>query len=189
MITGFILAGGRGSRMGYQNKGLVLFRQQPMVAWVRQRLQPQVDDLVINANRDQEKYQQIHPRVVSDIEPGFQGPLAGIYTGLSLIEAGSYLMVVPCDNPRIPRDLVTRLYAAIQGKNENIAAVHDGRYRQPAYCLLQQSYLDNLLAFLNAGQNKLGLWLSQNKVHWVDFSDQSDCFVNINSREDLLRYQ
>ena len=121
-VTGIVLAGGQGSRMGGVDKGLQPFRGRPMVAHAIERLEPQVDELLINANRNTDDYGRFGHRVIADEIAGFAGPLAGFERGLTHA-AGALVATVPCDSPFLPRDLVARLHAALEGAKAELAVV------------------------------------------------------------------
>jgi molybdopterin-guanine dinucleotide biosynthesis protein A len=188
-ITGLILAGGRSSRMGDKDKGLVLLKGKPMLEYVKDILIKQVDDLLISANQNQQQYENINNIVLTDEYNDYRGPLAGIYEGLKHIKKNDYLLVVPCDGPLFPNDLCQRLLETLQQKNALLATVFDGQYRQPTYSLIHCSLKDNLKLFLEQGGRKLGQWLSENNAQAVDFSDQASAFININSQVDLDRLE
>ena len=107
-VTGVVLAGGQGRRMGGVDKGLKILRGKPMVEWVIERIAPQVHEVLINANQNLERYAAFGHRVIPDEIAGYAGPLAGLHRGLT--EAANELVAtVPCDSPFLPRDLVARL--------------------------------------------------------------------------------
>lgn len=197
-VTGLILSGGRSSRMGEQDKGLILLNGKPMIATVKQILSPQVDQILISANKNIEQYRQLNKIVLTDEHDDYRGPLAGIYEGLKYIKEYSFLLVVPCDGPLLPSDLSRRMLVAIENNSAapeetnqqnffKLATVFDGNYRQPSYSLIHQSLKDNLKVFLDQGGRKLGQWLSENNTQLVDFSDQQRAFVNINTQKDLAQ--
>ncbi|MGZ3236360.1 MAG: molybdenum cofactor guanylyltransferase MobA [Burkholderiaceae bacterium] len=190
-ITGLILAGGRGTRMGGVDKGLQLFRNAPMVTHVMQRLAPQVDSIMINANQNISVYQQFGVPVYSDHTPDYAGPLAGLQSGLMHC-ATEYLVTVPCDSPFLPSDLVKRLYDALQSKNADLAIVvtdeSNHRQQHPVFCLLKKSLLAHLSAYLENGGRKVGDWTSSLQCAEVHFADEA-AFNNINTLEDLRKFE
>ena len=188
-VSGLILSGGRSSRMGHQDKGLVLLNGKAMIEHVKKRLLPQVDTLIISANQHREQYQSLHEIVLADEYDDYRGPLAGIYEGLKYIQKDSFLLVVPCDGPLLPNDLCSKMLAAIVATNAKLATVFDGSYRQPTYSLIHQSLKDNLQLFLAQGGRKLGKWLFENQTQLIDFSDQPEAFININTEADLAQLQ
>ena len=182
-ITGILLAGGQGRRMGGVDKGLQLLRGKPMAQHVIERFAPQVDELLINANQNIEQYQGLGYRVIPDAIGGFVGPLAGLHRGLS--EAAHPLVVTaPCDSPFLPLDLVAKLRAALEEQNAELAVARTGDQPHPVFCLCRKSVLGSLTAFLEGGGRKIDWWYAQLKVADVDFVDEA-AFRNINTREEL----
>ena len=186
-ITGLILAGGRGSRMGSIDKGLALLGERPMVQHVIARLQPQVQHLLINANQNQDTYAAFGAPVWPDAMPDFAGPLAGLQTGLMHCET-PYLVTAPCDSPFLPADLVERLASALQVEDAELAVAVTGegatRQPHPVFCLANASLLPHLTAFLQNGGRKVDLWYSTLRVAEVHFSDEA-AFRNINTLAEL----
>jgi molybdopterin-guanine dinucleotide biosynthesis protein A len=183
-ITGVVLAGGQGSRMGGVDKGLQEFRGKPMVAHALERLAPQVDEILINANRNAQAYARFGHRVIADEIEGFAGPLAGFERGLA--HATSELVVtVPCDSPFLPRDLVARLRENLERDNAEIAVAKTGEQAHPVFCLMRRGVHESLRAFLASGQRKIDRWYPQLRSVLVAFDDEADAFVNINTREEL----
>jgi molybdopterin-guanine dinucleotide biosynthesis protein A len=184
-ITGILLAGGQGRRMGGVDKGLQLLRGKPMAQHVIERFAPQVDELLINANQNIEQYQGLGYRVIPDAIGGFVGPLAGLHRGLS--EAAHPLVVTaPCDSPFLPLDLVAKLKAALDANNTELAVAKTGDQPHPVFSLCRTSVLPSLTAFLESGGRKIDLWYSQLKVVEVQFAEEA-AFRNINTREELSR--
>jgi len=182
-ISGILLAGGQGRRMGGVDKGLQLLRGEPMAHWVIERFAPQVDELLINANQNIEQYQTLGYRVIPEAISGFAGPLAGLHRGLS--EATHPLVVTaPCDSPFLPLDLVAQLKAALDANNAELAVAKTGDQPHPVFSLCRKSVLQSLTAFLESGGRKIDLWYSQLKVVEVSFADEA-AFRNINTREEL----
>lgn len=183
-VTGVVLAGGQGSRMGGVDKGLQPFRGKPMVQHAVERLAPQVDELLINANRNVEAYEALGHRVVADEIEGFAGPLAGFERGLA--HAGGRLMVtVPCDSPFLPADLVARLRSALEACGADLAVARTGRQAHPVFSLMRRTVLPSLREFLGSGQRKIDRWYAALKVVEVPFDDEADAFLNINTRAEL----
>lgn len=182
-ITGVILAGGLGRRMGGEDKGLVSLSGQPMVVRVLARFAPQVDEVLINANRNAEVYAGFGVRVVPDRISGFAGPLAGLQTALA--EASHPLVAtVPCDSPFLPADLVARLTAALQEAKADLAIAASGGRQHPVFCVCHQSLLPTLTAMLDRGERRFGAWCASVKHVVVEFSDDA-AFRNINTPEEL----
>jgi molybdopterin-guanine dinucleotide biosynthesis protein A len=190
-ITGLILAGGRGSRMGGVDKGLQTFRGAPMVLHVIMRLSPQVSGLMINANQNIGAYEGFGLPVWPDQLSGFEGPLAGLQTGLSHCET-DYLVTAPCDSPFLPEDLVERLGDALIAQNAELAVAvtggADARQRHPVFCLMKASVLPHLTLFLQGGGRKIDAWYKSLNHTEVDFADEA-AFRNINTLEELRRYE
>lgn len=183
-ITGVVLAGGQGRRMGGVDKGLVLLNGRPMVSWVLARFAPQVSEVLINANRNLERYALLGYRVVPDQVGGFAGPLAGLQRGLS--EAQHELVAtVPCDSPFLPEDLVTRLAAALRDPGIDLAVAKTGDQPHPVFCLCRRRLLAHLNAFLQAGGRKIDAWYSTLNVVEVAFDDETGAFDNINTPDEL----
>ena len=181
-VTGIVLAGGQGRRMGGVDKGLQLLHGKPMVAHVLARLGPQVDELLINANQNLAEYEMLGHRVVPDAIGGFAGPLAGLHAGLC---AASHplALTAPCDSPFLPLDLFSRLRKAL---NENeLAVAKTGDQAHPVFALVRRSVIKNLERFLEGGGRKIDAWYASLKVIEVSFDDEADAFRNINTREEL----
>ncbi len=183
-VTGLVLAGGQGSRMGGVDKGLQPFRGRPMVAHVIERLSPQVGEIIINANRNVEAYRAFGHQVVLDAIAGFAGPLAGFERGLDYA-AGELVMTVPCDSPFLPIDLVTRLRAALEQADAQLAVAKTGDQAHPVFSLMRRTVHASLREFLGSGQRKIDRWYGALAVVEVLFDDQPDAFMNINTRAEL----
>jgi molybdopterin-guanine dinucleotide biosynthesis protein A len=181
-VTGIVLAGGRGSRMGGVDKGLQPLRGRPMVAWVLERIAPQVDEIVVNANQNLDAYAGFGHRVVPDSLGGFAGPLAGLHAGL---QAASHplAVTVPCDSPFLPLDLVLRLKEKLS--NNDLAVAKTGDQPHPVFALVRRSVLPHLERFLASGGRKIDAWYATLAVVEVSFDDQPDAFRNINTLEEL----
>lgn len=184
-ITGCILAGGKARRLGGQDKGLIILHDRPLAAHVTARLRPQVDALMINANRHLDAYRAIVPQVYPDSSDDFLGPLAGFLTALR--HASTPLVVTAaCDSPFLPADLVSRLAAALRSPDSSIAVARcDGRL-QPVFALMPVSLADSLAQFIDKGGRKIALWMEQHQAVAVDFDD-IDAFSNINTPDDLAQ--
>ncbi len=187
-VTGVILAGGQGRRMGGVDKGLKLLRGKPMVARVAERFAPQVAEVIVNANQNIDQYQVLGYRVVTDAISGFAGPLAGLQRGLS--EAGHELVAtVPCDSPFLPLDLVARLNGALEQEGAEIAVAKTGDQPHPVFCLVRRRVLPGLTAFLEGGGRKIDAWYASLRVVEVPFDDQPAAFSNINTSEELRAFE
>ena len=187
-ITGVILAGGQGRRMGTVDKGLRAFRGQAMAAWVIERFAPQVDEVLINANQNLDVYAQFGYRVIPDEIGGFAGPLAGLQRGLN--EASHPLVATsPCDTPFLPADLVARLHAALEADAAQLAVARTGDQPHPVFCVCRRDVLPHLTAFLQQGGRKIDAWYATLKVVEVAFDDQPDAFSNINTPSELSAFE
>jgi molybdopterin-guanine dinucleotide biosynthesis protein A len=183
-VTGLILAGGQGRRMGGVDKGLQALRGRPMVEWVLERLKPQVTEVVINANQNQAEYARFGCRVVSDEIGGFAGPLAGLHAGMK-VNVQPFLVTVPCDSPFLPRDLVARLHAALVTRHADLAVAKTGDQPHPVFALVRESLAGHLTRFLEGGGRKIDAWYASLNVVEVPFDDEAEAFSNINTREEL----
>jgi molybdenum cofactor guanylyltransferase len=196
LITGIVLAGGRGSRMGGVDKGLQLYNGTALAKHATQQLQSQVGPLLINANRNLDTYEIWGSKVSADVLvdgiTDFAGPLAGFLVGLQHCKT-PYLMTVPCDTPRFPSDLVSRLSDALLKQDADIAMVsspdEEGVLRhQPVFCLMKRELVESLKVFTDAGGRKIGAWAVQHKLARVNFNEAHDdpkAFYNANTLEDL----
>jgi len=183
-VTGVILAGGLGRRMGGVDKGLQLLNGRPMAARVLARLAPQVDEVLINANQNLERYALLGCQVVADQLGGYAGPLAGLHCGLS--ESRHELVAtVPCDSPFLPEDLVARLAVPLQDESVDLAVARTGTQPHPVFCLARRRLLPHLSAFLQSGGRKIDAWYATLKVVEVAFDDEAAAFSNINTAEEL----
>jgi molybdopterin-guanine dinucleotide biosynthesis protein A len=190
-ITGLILAGGRGTRMGQVDKGLQSFRGMPMAMHVLLRLSPQVGELIINANQHLAAYEAFGATVWPDQIEGFAGPLAGLQAGLTHCET-SYLVSAPCDSPFLPLDLVARLSQALLIEDADLAVattieLRDGvasKQAHPVFSLMKASLLPHLSQFLASGGRKVDAWYASLNVTEVVF-EESDAFRNINTLNEL----
>jgi molybdenum cofactor guanylyltransferase len=183
-VSGIVLAGGLGRRMGGVDKGLQPLHGKPMIEHVLTRFAPQVDDIVINANQNLDRYQAFGHRVVPDRVGGFAGPLAGLHAGLAAISC-PLAVTVPCDSPFLPADLVERLQREL-GAND-LAVAKTGDQPHPVFALVRRSVATNLEAFLAGGGRKIDAWYASLKTVEVNFDDEADAFRNINTLEELGR--
>jgi len=180
--SGLILAGGAGRRMGGADKGWIHYQGRPLVEQVFERLAPQVDQVLISANRNLARYAAFGVPVLADGDSDFRGPLAGIEAGLRSAAPG-WVLCVPCDSPALPADLAQRLHAGVAGGKAAVVALA-GRW-QPVFCLLHTSLADALSAYLARGDRKVASWLESVDARTVDFSDEASAFANLNSPEML----
>lgn len=183
--TWVILAGGQATRMGGDDKGFIELNHKPLIQHVIERLKPQTDRIFINANRNQSRYQAFAPVFADHIE-GFQGPLGGMHAALNHIET-DWVGFVPCDSPNISFDLVERFCRSVD-ESSDIWVAHDGHHPQPVFALCHKRVLPALTTFLQRGERKMGLFFSQNRSRYVDFSDSPQCFVNLNTPQELAQF-
>jgi molybdenum cofactor guanylyltransferase len=186
-ITGLILAGGRGSRMGGVDKGLQNHDGMPMAMHALLRLAPQVGTVMINANRNLAAYESMGVPVWPDTIPDYAGPLAGFLTGLEHCET-AYLVTVPCDSPLFPADLVARLAQALEAADAQIAMAAtregDALQVQPVFCLMRADLIDSLVRFTQSGQRKIDKWTALHRCIEVPFDD-ARAFANANTPDEL----
>lgn len=187
-ICGLVLAGGQGRRMGGVDKGLQVLRGRPMVEHVIERLRPQVDEVLVNANQNLERYGVYGCPVVPDAVGGFAGPLAGLHAGMKSTRA-PLILTVPCDSPFLPLDLAARLRAALEKNRADIAVAKTRDQAHPVFALARTAVLPHLEAFLARGERKIDLWYASLRVVEVPFDDQEDAFSNINTPQDLARHE
>ncbi len=183
-ITAVVLAGGQGRRMDGVDKGLVLLDGAPLVEHVAARIEPQVGAMLVNANRNAERYRALGYDVVADALPGYAGPLAGVAAALAVVRT-PYLLTVPCDTPRLLDDLVPRLAHALTAARAAIAAARTGTQRQPVVALMRRDVAPSLAAFLERGGRKVDEWQATLATVNVDFADEADAFINLNTRADV----
>lgn len=195
-VTGLLLAGGQGTRLGCVDKGLQAWRGRALAQQVLARLAPQVEALLVNCNRNQAAYVAFGYPLVSDLAAGFPGPLAGLQAGLQACRT-PYLLTVPCDAPFVPMDLVARLLAAVQAQAESASpgtsvpqvavAVQQQAGEtvwQPVFALYHCSVRASLEAFLQQGMQQVRRWQKSLPHVLVDFSDQPQAFTNLNTPEE-----
>lgn len=208
-VTGLILAGGKGTRMGGVDKGLQALKGRPLVTWVMQALAPQVQMLLINANRSQEAYRALGVPVLADppLDPdlpdshqtAYAGPLAGMLAGLRACQT-PWLVTAPCDTPVLPTDYVVRLRLAALKKGSRIAMVRavelegdnttptGALRRQPVFSLIHRELAHDLAQYLARGERKIDLWMDQHQPAMVDFEPATTApfaFANINTLQEL----
>jgi len=188
VITAVVLAGGRARRLDGRDKGLIEINDKAMIEYILAALAGQTRETIINANRNPDKYSGMGCRVIPDRIPGYCGPLAGMASAMHICNS-RYLLTVPCDSPLIAGDLAARLYQAMTTRGSDIAVAHDGRRLQPVFCLLKTRLRDSIETFLSANRHKIDHWFEGEKYVTVDFSDQPDMFINVNTPEDLSLLQ
>lgn len=182
-INWVILAGGQASRMGGKDKGLMDFNGKPLIEIICEKLNPQVANLMINANRNIECYSQYAPTFKDQIT-GFAGPLAGVHSALKHSSHFEWVGVVPCDSPNLPCNFVQRFIES-NIKDDEILVAYDGQHIQPVFALYHRSVLPKLEIFLKNGDRKIKLFLEQCKIQHVDFTCYPEMFVNLNTPTEL----
>ncbi|MDP2152920.1 MAG: molybdenum cofactor guanylyltransferase MobA [Methylotenera sp.] len=184
LVSAIILAGGRATRMGGVDKGLVQLQQKPLIQHVIERLKPQVDEIIINANREINQYQALGYPILCDEHTDFIGPLAGFSLGLKHAKH-DYLLTVPCDSPLLPLNLAQRLMTSLTKNNADIAVATSGGNTHPVFCLCKKNVLPSLTEYLASGERRVSAWQKSQRYTEVDFSDAVDAFINLNTFDDL----
>ena len=199
-ITGIILAGGRGNRMGGVDKGLQNFNGIALALHTLMRLSPQVSEVMVNANRNLSAYESFGAAVWPDANADFAGPLSGFLVGLERCET-PYLLTVPCDTPRFPLDLASRLAEALDTHHAEIAMAagfetdaqgHQTIRTQPVFCLIRRELLESLVKFTQGGGRKIDAWTAQHKTTIVNFDLPTDdiyAFANVNTVQELVNIE
>lgn len=183
-ISAILLAGGAGLRMGGEDKGLLKLKDKTLAQWVLARIAPQVDEILISANRNLDTYRSFGYPVVPDKTEGFAGPLAGIARGL-LDAKHELILSAPCDTPFLPDDLVARLLAALNADNNDLVVPAIAGAGQHAICLMRRQVGANLAAYLAQGGHKVQEWQAGLRCAQADFTDVAPFFVNLNRPEQL----
>jgi len=185
-VTGVVLAGGRATRMGGKDKGLICLNGQPLVEHVIRKLASQVNNVVISANRNIDIYQSIGLPVLSDTLPDFPGPLAGMLSAMQKLDS-EWFLFCPCDTPNIPDDLVDKLW---EQKGDACAVwVNDGERDHPTLALLHKKLSASLENYLAAGERRVMYFLQEAGGHAVLFPNQMQKFINVNSPEDVAQWE
>ena len=186
-ITGLILAGGRAQRMGGVDKGLIMFRNKPLIESTIERLNPQVASILINANRNITKYAHYGFPVIMDESPDFSGPLAGFSIGLKHCQT-PYLLTSPCDSPLLPEDLAEKMMTELESNNLDLvyaSSVENGKiWAQPVFCLMRNNLRESLRSFLDKGDLKIDRWFKELNSGTVIF-ENALAFANVNTPEEL----
>ena len=187
-ITAVILAGGQGRRMGGQDKGLIEFNGQPLVSILIDNLEQQSVDIIINANRNHDRYRGFGYPVISDQLEDYQGPLAGFASAMAAV-ASDYIVTLPCDSPLLVNDYVARFILSHEQTNAPIHVASDGERLQPVHALIKVDLRPSLLEFLDSGDRKIDRWYALHGFVQTDFSDCADMFRNINTPADQQQMQ
>jgi molybdopterin-guanine dinucleotide biosynthesis protein A len=183
-ITGVILAGGQARRMNQQDKGLVNYQGRPLVSYAITALTPLVDDIIINANRHFEQYQQFGLKVVADQTDRFDGPLAGILTAMIHSDT-DILLIVPCDAPLMTSAHLQKLLLTRADLETDVAVAFDGERLHPVFLAIHRRLQSSLQNYLASGERKVQTWLAQHHAVRVDFSEATEIFTNINTLTQL----
>lgn len=183
-VTGVVLAGGLARRMNKQDKGLVVYHNKPMVAYSVEAMSKVANTVLINANRNQQEYAQFGYKVIADQTDTFDGPLAGVLSGM-LNAKTDIVCVMPCDSPLIKAEHLQSLLTALTENKVDIAVAFDGERMHPVFLALKTSLKDSLEKYLVAGNRKIDLWLQQHQLIKVDFSQNAEVFLNINTLDEL----
>ena len=182
-ITAVILAGGQASRMDGEDKGLIVFRELPLIAHVVNVVESKVSQILISANRNFEEYANFG-KVISDDLEGYQGPLAGISKALK-VSSTPYLLVLPCDSPLIDEALIDSLIEKMEISKADICVAHDGSIMHATFALMQTKLEKSLEGFLEEGGRKMALWYRQHSLERIDVSSHLEVLTNINRPEDF----
>ena len=183
-ISAIILAGGQANRMGGAGKGLVPLKNKPLVQHVIERLTPQVDEILVNANREIERYEAFSLPILKDEHANFIGPLAGFTLGLKHCKH-DYLLTAPCDSPLLPEDLTARLMKALVDKDADIAVAKSAGDTHPVFSLMKKTVLPSLLTYIDQGERKVSVWQKSLNYIEVEFNDCKEAFINLNTFEEL----
>lgn len=183
-ITAVVLAGGLARRMGGIDKGLVLFKGESLISQVVKSIEPQVDEILINANRSPVEYSSLGYRIIPDLIEGYVGPLAGLHSGLRS-STHPLVISVPCDSPNLPDNLVSRLLEALNLHHAEVAVAKTGDQVHPVFCLCKKNLLSHLSDFLAHGGRKFESWYQSLAHIEVAFDDMPLAFANINTLEEL----
>ncbi len=183
-VTGVILAGGLARRMNNQDKGLVPFKGRAMVSYAIDAMSAVADQTIINANRNIGEYETFGLPVVSDQTDSFDGPLAGVLTAMLFSETG-VLLVMPCDSPYFKTNHLNKLLASLTEQDADVAVAFDGERLHPVFFAIKTALKPSLQVYLQSGQRKVETWLEQQRMVRVDFSQEQDIFININSMSEL----
>ncbi|MXX16719.1 MAG: molybdenum cofactor guanylyltransferase [Gammaproteobacteria bacterium] len=183
-ITAIILAGGRATRMGGLDKGLLTLGGRTFAEHLVNQVSSQADRVLVNANRNVEEYRKLGCPVIGDTLENFQGPLAGMLAGLGRMET-QWLLTLPCDGPFLAEDYGSRMLKAARGDGHALAVATDGDRLQPVYALIHRSLARSLEDFLAAGERKIDRWYARHPFSEVSFADHSGMFINVNTPDEL----
>lgn len=187
-VTGVVLAGGRARRMGGGDKGLIDFAGKPLISYALSAIRPVVDDIIINANRNRDKYREFGFPVAADENRAFDGPLAGILSAMTRSKA-DYLLTLPCDCPLIDSAIIERMIATMEADPVDCLVADDGERLHPVVLLIDRRLEDDLRAYLNGGERKIDRWFMRHRWQAVNFSDRPEAFRNVNTPEELAQLE
>jgi molybdenum cofactor guanylyltransferase len=187
-VTGVILAGGLARRMNNRDKGLVPFKGRAMVGYAIDAMSAVTDQTIINANRNISEYETFGLPVVSDQTASFDGPLAGVLTAMLFAKTG-VLLVMPCDSPNFKSNHLKGLLASLTEKDADVGVAYDGERLHPVFFAITTALMPSLQDYLQSGQRKVETWLGQQRMVKIDFSHESDIFININSLPELIELE
>ncbi len=187
-ISAIVLAGGQARRMAGRDKGLIPFNGLPLIASVLHRLAPQVDEIIISANRHMDEYAKLGYPVVTDGSADYRGPLAGIHAA-GQRSKGEWLLITPCDTPFLPLDLARRLLTQAQASATRLACAADDTQTHPATMIMHRSLLGSLAECLAQGQLKVQAWQAAHGCAVVRFTGATQAFININTPDELAAAQ
>ena len=187
-VSGVVLSGGMARRMQQQDKGLLPFKNRPLISYPLAAMAPLVDELWISANRNQLQYRQFGYPVIGDLGQTFDGPLAGILAAMR-VAIHPILLIAPCDSPLIDTTHLQRLLSALDEPAIDIACAFDGERLHPVFAALRTDLQSDLQAYLQGGERKLQAWFRQHRLATVDFSDRLKLFANINTPEELAELE
>lgn len=187
-IAILVLAGGRGSRMGGRDKGLIPVLGRPALDHLLARIRPQSTRIMISANRNLAQYARYGYPLVRDTLDGFAGPLAGIHAGLSACNT-RYMLSVPVDAPLVSPDYLARMKQSLEGSDRPACAAEFEGQLEPVFCLAERDTASALETYLAAGRRSVHGWLEHIGATRVDFSDVPEQFINLNRAADRHRLE
>tara|TARA_B100001750_G_C15478270_1_gene583872 strand:+ start:730 stop:1335 length:606 start_codon:yes stop_codon:yes gene_type:complete len=185
-LTALILAGGKSSRMEGNDKGLMRFNDKFLIQHLHSLAERFCSNVLVNVNRNFNEYKRFGFNICKDLISDYQGPLAGMYTGLEQTNT-DYLITLPCDGPFINESYFKKMVLLDKGFDINVA--FDGNRIQPVYCLLRKDLRKSLKSFLESGERKIDKWFDLCSVNSIDFSKNEEMFVNINNKEEFNKYK
>ena len=186
-VTAIILAGGKSERMNGEDKGLLMINNDLIIKKLYALSKNYSTEVYVNANRNIDQYRDMGFKVWEDIIPGYQGPLAGMYTSLENSNT-KYILTLPCDGPLVNDEYFNRMLNNTNNQTK-LRSAHDGVRIQPVYSLISKDLLVSLKSFMDTGQRKIDKWFESCELELIDFSDNKNIFININREADLIEYK